>query len=776
VRFQHFSNRIAGAVLVIVTGLGPTWGVLQRGDTGTTSSVNERPGLALADDRTEEERDAPADPAPVGAARGKHALLIGVTYYENLAKSDHLYGPENDTRLMKDLLTKRYGFPEANVRILSEHAAGDSLPTRKNIERECKHLAEVARPGDQVVVVMGCHGSLQPQSPDAPFPQPDGFERIFAPRDVGKWDGHRQVTNCIRGDELGAWLRPISEKKAYLFVVLDACHSGNGIRAVNQEKKRQLDPEAKGGLEIPKAAMVKAAKLAAERGLPPGEKNRGIRETSALPLHRMDGVVVLYACQSTEYAVELPLPAGATDCKPYGLLTFTINQILARTEEPLTYLELAQRVQSQYSRLGRNCPTPVLEGKDQNREVLGLMEHPGRSLIRLVKVDDEMKVTCGLIHGLTEQSILAVYPPAGVKGDKPLGHVRVTSVETGTATVEPCRFKNQPANDKLPQHCRCEVVSIDYGDMKVKVAVDPLDHHGKTVLEATRTRLIAELSKLAGAEDSILATVSEPAKADWLLRVDSDKLYLVPASGLPAPADGNALPPLFGPYPDDEKLTTTLAGHLGRIARVQNLKKLATDPAADLARSHADETTDSGVKVDLKIRLLKDKTDKQGEHIAWPGPGVTLYDGDLVQFRVHNPNPFPVDITLLYIDSDCGISCLFPQGGEVSRLDARTTRRINTKLSTEVQALEHLVVIAVKSQKLQQPVDFACLEQASLEKAKDVERTRGATTALQTPLGRLLQHSLYGNHMEGTRSAARADVEESALVLCTWHVVPGKRP
>ena len=160
--------------------------------------------------------------------------------------------------------------------------------------------------------------------------------------------------------------------------------------------------------------------------------------------------------------------------------------------------------------------------------------------------------------------------------------------------VEPCKFKGQPANDKLPDQGRCEVVAIDYGDMKVKVAVDPLDNRGDPVPEADRKRHGAELTRLAGKEGSILAAVAEAGKADWLLRVQDGKVYLVPASGLAAPAAGQPLPPLFGPYAEDEKLSTTLEDRLGRIARVQNLKKLATDPSADLARSHADESTDDG--------------------------------------------------------------------------------------------------------------------------------------------------------------------------------------
>ena len=149
--------------------------------SGTIAEIAFTSGPAPA----EPARTVKVDSVPGVTVSGNHALLIGVTFYENLEKAMHLDGPENDMLLMKELLTKRYGFPEANVRILSEHAGRDNLPMRKNIEREFKRLAEVVKPGEQAVVVMGGHGSLQPQSDKALFPQPDGFDRIFLPRDVG---------------------------------------------------------------------------------------------------------------------------------------------------------------------------------------------------------------------------------------------------------------------------------------------------------------------------------------------------------------------------------------------------------------------------------------------------------------------------------------------------------------------------------------------------------------------------------------------------------------
>jgi len=310
--------------------------------------------------------------------------------------------------------------------------------------------------------------------------------------------------------------------------------------------------------------------------------------------------------------------------------------------------------------------------------------------------------------------------------------------------------------------------------MKIKVAVDPADNRGKTIAATDRERLNATLTKLAGTDGALLAAVADPGKADWLLRLHDGKVYLLPASGLPARGDKGALPELFGPYADNAELLPVLQERLGRIARVQNLKKLAIDPAAELARGRADDSTDPAVSVKLEIRLLPDK-DSPGQPIAWPAPNVQFFDGDRVQFRVHNPNPFPVDVTLLYIDSSFAINCLYPLAGEVSRIEAKTTWQVPTvRARTKIAALEHLVLIAVKSQKLQQPVDFSALEQDSLEKAQDVERTRGdKARGLATPLGQLLQFSLYG---KGTRAIDRQDIEDSALLLYSWRVAPGKRP
>ena len=62
----------------------------------------------------------------------------------------------------------------------------DRRPTRANIEREFRRLADRAGPGDQVFVLLAGHGDCQPESdpPHPLHPEPDGIAEVFLPADV----------------------------------------------------------------------------------------------------------------------------------------------------------------------------------------------------------------------------------------------------------------------------------------------------------------------------------------------------------------------------------------------------------------------------------------------------------------------------------------------------------------------------------------------------------------------------------------------------------------
>ncbi len=139
----------------------------------------------------------------------------------------------------------------------------------------------------------------------------------------------------------------------------------------------------------------------------------------------------------------------------------------------MTYRELAQRVQAQYVEWGRRAPTPLLDGADQDREVLGVRVWPGRSQLVVSRSGDDWIIRAGLLHGLTENSILAVYPPAGAAdAGKVIGHVRIRKSDATEAVIEPCAHAKVPTPKALTEGARCELVYADYGSMRLRVAME----------------------------------------------------------------------------------------------------------------------------------------------------------------------------------------------------------------------------------------------------------------------------------------------------------------
>jgi hypothetical protein len=153
------------------------------------------------------------------------------------------------------------------------------------------------------------------------------------------------------------------------------------------------------------------------------------------------------------------------------------------------------------------------------------------------------------------------------------------------------------------------------------------------------------------------------------------------------------------------------------------------------------------------------------------GGSDTLYDGDQLFLRLSNPGEVPADVTLLYVDSDYEIKCLFPESGEYNRLRPGEGLTLLPPLKVEAEApgLEHLVVIAVRGEGT--ATDFGFLEQPALEKA--ATRGKFALRGLNSPLGQLFRAGVYGDGR--TRSLAQADIDACHLRLHSWRIAPFPR-
>jgi len=710
---------------------------------------------------------------PSSEIGGKRALLVGCTKYDNLETRWELGGPTNDVALLRSVLIDKFGFPAANITSLTEAAGGDELrPTLANIQREFATLIASARPGDQVVILLSGHGSQQPDtSNDARLdPEPDGLDEVFLPADVASWgEAEQAIGNGLIDDQLGAWLRAIRAKGALVWIIFDACHSGTMIRGNDVEKQRRVPPD----VLVPRAVLDRARERSSSRSrgaaAAPSESVFGELGSDA-------GFVALYAVRPDETTPERPLPietAAGVESKTHGLLTFALCEVLTEQQSPLVYRDLAERIFARYVSWGLSFPVPLAEGTDLDREVLGVREWPRSPIVLDALPQGRCQINVGSLYGLTLGSVLEVRPPAGAaNADQLLGHVKVKRLTMLDADVVPCEFGNQPTPDKLPPGALCEVAYLDGGSLRLRVAVDQRDDAGKSVSAGDVELLGAELAKLVAKSNPFIEITPDSASAHWLVRRERGKTYLVSAAGisqrdvkdgsLPADAAGES-GARFGPAPADQPLDGWLSATLTRVARAQNLLRL-TDPSPAAA------------SIEISMLRYRDLESPKYERVERGSEGLTLRSGEVIAFEIRNPNSFPVDATLLFVDSGYGIEAYWPEPGTVLNnriLPGKSVITPRGEINAKTIGIEHMLVLAVQTGP--RPVDFTCLAQPSLDRARGTQGTRGSgDDALATPLGQFLAVASYTNDNGPgkSRGLTRRLTEQCMLRRLSWEVSP----
>jgi len=687
-----------------------------------------------------------------------HALLVACTDYDHLPESANLEGPANDVRLMSRLLREHFKFPRLAIRVLSEASGVRARrPIRANIEREFLDLARRVDPDDRVVIFLSGHGTQQPDDdPDNPDdPEPDGLDEVFCCADIepALIPGITRAPNGITDDDFRGWLKAIRAKGASVWVIVDACHSGTAVRGT--EVLRQIPPE----MLLTEEALRAAVPTAATRSIQ-------LDSTSFDAGDDAGGLVAIYAAQPHEPTLEMPLPLGEADAEWYGLLTYTMNQVLTEAESAITYTELVQRVHSAYVALGRIGPTPLIEGGDRHREVLGQKQWPERSRFVLEMGDrGEPQIAAGSLHGLTKGTILAVYPPPGEEDeDKPLGHVKIRKAKPAVAMVEPCRHDGVPKLEKLPLGGRCELVHLDYGSMRLRVAVD-----ADSTTEDVAAKWQAQLDEAAAAQGAVLQHADDPDTADWLVRPTKDgKLLLVPAAGWTETPDGQV--PAFGPVAAGDDAIPWLNDRLQRIARAKNLLKIGGTMTAQRRKGPLGPRRGGKKGVRAELRRL-DHEDDEGSPIPWAKDGIRFRPGDLLALQVDNPTRHSIDFSVLFVDSGFGIVPLFPPPDSITdnRLPPGESLTVGPmQVEGDSVGLEHLVFVALKSEG--QPVDFNWLAQDSIEQARAAGAVNGAERGLDSPLGQLLRTALFADGAQ--RGLKMADTDSVEMQVISWQTSP----
>ncbi|MEO0911013.1 MAG: caspase family protein, partial [Pseudomonadota bacterium] len=324
------------------------------------------------------------------------ALLIGVSDYDETIGLADLRGPVNDVKLMRDALQSR---GVTDIRILADGIEGSARPTRNEIMSALAKLANEAADGDLYIIHMSGHGTRQPDDNDD---EADGYDELFLPADVTRAEpGARQIPNAIVDEELGNAIDLIRKTGADVWFIMDACHSGTGLRAGGlNTADRYIDPSVLGISGVTSSNAGKNDdKLIVDRQKPDNLQGK---------------LIAFYSAQADELAREVDFSSvDSSDTAPtnpdqnnwFGLFTAKLaNRILSAGS--ISYRQLFQGIMADMN--STNVPgaarlqTPHWEGDLIDAVVLGGSDTVD---VRQYQVDFDM-LSAGAVHGIEIGTIL----------------------------------------------------------------------------------------------------------------------------------------------------------------------------------------------------------------------------------------------------------------------------------------------------------------------------------------------------------------------------------
>lgn len=241
------------------------------------------------------------------ASAAKRALLIGISAYPKQQSAAMSWKPihvTNDVTLLSGTLKEQRFRVDTLV---------DSQATASGIRDALGRLARESRRGDLVFIHFSGHG--QPFE-DFSGEEDDGWDEAIVPFDAQKlyipstYEGENHITD----DELSGLVDAVRRKvgaKGYVYVVLDACHSGGASRyycsypASSEEFIRGTDVgfSPSGKEYIPRI------------------DTRAFMRIPRAP--RLSGVCYIEACRAYQTNTEI-----RNDGQYYGPLSFYLNSVL----------------------------------------------------------------------------------------------------------------------------------------------------------------------------------------------------------------------------------------------------------------------------------------------------------------------------------------------------------------------------------------------------------------------------------------------------------------
>ncbi|KAL6619002.1 hypothetical protein ACP70R_034141 [Stipagrostis hirtigluma subsp. patula] len=149
----------------------------------------------------------------------KRAVLVGINY---AGAADELKGCHNDVARMRRCLVDRFGFDEADIRVLVDADGAAPQPTGANIRLELERLVGDARPGDTLFFHYSGHGKRL--AAETGQEDDTGYDECIVPCDL----------NLIKDQDFKEIVAKVPDGCLFT-IVLDSCHSGGMIEKTKEQ-------------------------------------------------------------------------------------------------------------------------------------------------------------------------------------------------------------------------------------------------------------------------------------------------------------------------------------------------------------------------------------------------------------------------------------------------------------------------------------------------------------------------------------------------------------
>ena len=579
-----------------------------------------------------------------------YALLIGINYYlPNLLPNGlyykSLWGCVQDINKVDEFLRHNLGVPDEQIIKLTSSNGDASAPpeppeqwpTYKNIVEAFGKLVSFSQPGDQIYIHYSGHGGRAVTTPEfRELKGADGIDEVLVPMDLGNSEG-----NYLRDTELQYLLQRLIDQNRLVTIVLDSCHAGGATRA------RLVGPSATGagvrGLGTidytPRisTSLVASPELLKQSWITSRNNTRSVEGSSGWLLEPK-GYVLIAACRASEYANEYPFNGKEKN----GALSYWLLHTLKQIRPGFTYKMLHDRILAKVH--GQFVDqTPQLQG-EINRVVFGNEEVAAQYAVTVLEseTNDGIVLNAGEAHDVgpgAKFDVFALYTTDFTDINARIAVVEVT--ESGT-TSSKAKLINSFGDSAIEPGC--QAVLFDRGIIRLSRRVR-LTATNNTNSNGAGVKAITEVAQLLkDLPNGFIQLALENEPADYTVTIKDDTFAICDSGGLEIE---NLYPGIAIAQPD---AAASLVGRLTHLAKYFNVRELDNDESLSPLAG----------KLSVEVTRLSEDSDNATQ---------TFRSGETIVLRVQNNSDAVLNITVLNLQPDWGISQIYPRGAAFEPVD-----------------------------------------------------------------------------------------------------------